>query len=132
MVRFTETASHWPRPAPRCNDDQSRRPSRTVPCFRWLPGMSIIRYAGGNDRIMDYSEAKLPNLDGYPDLSDPATIGCLLHLVREAWGDHNWAAYEVEPAGWVCVRDEAASPAECMFVGDSEAEALVAALEAAP
>ena len=22
-----------------------------------------------------------------PDLTDPATLGCLLHLVREAWGD---------------------------------------------
>ena len=25
--------------------------------------------------------------DFLPDLDDPATLGCLLHLVREAWGD---------------------------------------------
>lgn len=68
-----------------------------------------------------------------PDLSDPATLGCLLALVREAWGDpwaHTASSYQ---EGWVVC----ASQDRRIFAGyddglASEAEALVAALEAAP
>ena len=45
-----------------------------------------------------------------PDLTDPATLGCLLWLVREAWGDR----FSLTILG-----------------GSLSAEALVAALEAA-
>jgi len=62
-----------------------------------------------------------------PDLQDPATLGCLLALVREAYPD----AYTVPQfgGGW-----EVASPVDADVVGDglSEAEALVAALERSP
>jgi len=64
-----------------------------------------------------------------PDLTDSATLGCLLALVREAWdmttiyveanfgpNDVHWQAFTPDRA--VC--------------GNTEAEALVAALEAAP
>jgi hypothetical protein len=68
-----------------------------------------------------------------PDLTDPATLGCLLALVREAWGDDE--AYAIpwhdEDGGWtICVREAE----RCITVseGNTEAEALVAALEAAP
>jgi hypothetical protein len=78
--------------------------------------------------------------DALPDLSDAATLGCLLALVREAWGcavitspdyDHDedegcqgpnvigWRA--VETVRWVSVG-----------AGATEAEALVVALEGAP
>ena len=68
-----------------------------------------------------------------PDFSDPATVGCLLALVREAWGvplrvgegdksafDHTERAAYVEPLG---------GPD---FEADTLPAALVAALEAAP
>jgi hypothetical protein len=78
--------------------------------------------------------------DALPDLTDAATLGCLLALVREAWGcavsicpdyDHDddegcqgpnvvgWRA--VETVRWVSVG-----------AGATEAEALVVALEGAP
>lgn len=79
--------------------------------------------------------APLTRADLWPDFRDPATLGCLLALVREAWGDsdlhatghfiHVWGmqwfigdgfAYE---RGWRSVQS------------GSEIGALVAALEAA-
>lgn len=71
----------------------------------------------------------------WPDLTDPATLGCLLALTREAWGcstlhvfysesdevtysDSEWV-WQGEGANW-------------MDGFDTEIEALVAALEAAP
>lgn len=60
-----------------------------------------------------------------PDLSDPATLGCLLALVREAL-----------PGAWVLPDGDQwhAFRANMTWVssGATEAEALVAALEAAP
>jgi hypothetical protein len=61
----------------------------------------------------------------------PATLGCLLALVREAWGH---ALVQVSPmlpygAKWVCYINDAGDHA---FLAEAEAEALVAALEAAP
>jgi hypothetical protein len=66
-----------------------------------------------------------------PDLTDPATLGCLLALVREAWGD---------PGMFVRPRGSKMRPDWALFTGAnsdlvcaalSEAEALVAALERA-
>jgi hypothetical protein len=63
-----------------------------------------------------------------PDLSDPATVvGCLLALVREAWGDP--AAHAVPDGDWHVYGD---MPETEYGTGDTEAAALVAALEAAP
>jgi hypothetical protein len=70
-----------------------------------------------------------------PDLTDPATLGCLLALVREAWGDPyasvGTAGHDNGEEGWVVI---ACSPTSKWSFCDSktEAEALVAALEAAP
>ncbi len=62
-----------------------------------------------------------------PDVRDPATRGCVLELVREAWGDP--FMYLAPADGWYVgngARDGMAGG------GATEAEALVAALEAAP
>lgn len=79
---------------------------------------------------MDLREARAhhPTVHLLPDLSDPATVGCLLALVREA---HSLADVYVRPCPfmtrWVVMSDEVELAAS--FHG--EAAALVAALEAA-
>jgi hypothetical protein len=62
-----------------------------------------------------------------PDLQDPATLGCLLALVREAWGDSKTCARpDLEDDVWYVVTRSG------LAFAASEAEALVAALESAP
>lgn len=67
-----------------------------------------------------------------PDLRDPATLGCVLALVREAWGDLHMVARCDDRHGkvswWICRWGDLPRSREC----STEAEALVAALEAAP
>jgi len=73
-----------------------------------------------------------------PDLDDPATLGCLLALVREAWGSPHigllW--FEADDGLHVCsVTRERADLWESVRIvaeASTEAAALVAALEAAP
>jgi hypothetical protein len=71
-----------------------------------------------------------------PDLTEPATLGCLLHLVREAWESPDifmilpgsywrWSAPSSTPHWRFSARLE---QLDCY---QTEAEALVAALEAA-
>lgn len=65
-----------------------------------------------------------------PDLSDPATLGCLLALVQEAWnGDLLGVAFDYDSGDWV-VRLWNGSALTCGR-GATAAEALVTALEAA-
>jgi len=65
-----------------------------------------------------------------PDLTDPATLGCLLALVREAWGQ---GVYLLPDGGWYVkgARLQDGSTIGLGICATSEAEALVAALEAA-
>jgi hypothetical protein len=64
--------------------------------------------------------------ESYPDLSDPATIGCLLALVREATREPGFSVRMV--AGYWYADGNGLAVQAC----ETEAEALVAALEAAP
>jgi len=71
---------------------------RAVACrgWRWMPGMLTLPW---RDEFGDVShppwrlrtENWMPFADGHrgaiPDLTDPATRGCLLELAREAWRD---------------------------------------------
>jgi hypothetical protein len=77
--------------------------------------------------------------DGWlPDLSDDATCGCLLALAREAWGENRlvWVAPNRHPSdpdmvlGVVIYEDT--NGARWTFDEETEAESLIAALEAAP
>lgn len=93
--------------------EQTELAKRAVACkgFRWMPGMLAVRvrppvfFSEGADssRLVGRSyrvteirestvhcagEAFLTTLLNFaPDLSDPATLGCLLALVREAYND---------------------------------------------
>jgi hypothetical protein len=69
--------------------------------------------------------------DALPDLTDPATVGCLLALVRDAYADaritvvpRGARVWAVVYPGWLRMK--------AIAMGKTEAEALVAALEAAP
>jgi hypothetical protein len=46
-----------------------------------MPGILGHNNYGGNDRIMDQSEALQINADLTPDPDDPATAGCLLAML---------------------------------------------------
>ena len=119
--------------------DLARR-AVTCPGWRWMPGMRATwlddgrparRYGSPGETagwISDYSgkERSIFDADALPDLDDPATLGCLLALVREAWGDPTLCSTRWDD-GW---RIDARRALDSIR-GATEAEALVAALEAA-
>lgn len=113
-------------------EDNIALAKRLVACkgWRWMPGMADtwggrVREGDGIDRIK-----------ALPDLTDPATLGCLLALVREAWGDPTATTAATREAdgsrGWVADCWDTQSPLSGLGPFKYEAEALVAALEAAP
>lgn len=117
---------------------------RAVACkgWRWMPGM-LVRYGGGEawHRLTDGDGHGYPfrhcppnPREAWPDLTDPATLGCLLALVREAWSDPGvsvWYDRRVGLWAWMangCAHSVHRPSDEDGY--DTEAEALVAALEA--
>ena len=121
-------------------NDQTDLARRAVACqrWRWMPGMLAVEWAapgmgltGGRPMRVD---ADWQEVGVYlPDLTDPATLGCLLALVREAWGDPE-AHLALGGGGWVLMSGES-RVADVVYpspAGRTEAAALVAALEAAP
>ena len=109
--------------------------------WQWMPGMSLS-YGGfrvlcsvsnrehaiyGPDGEGDYEVIAADIYRMLPDLTDPATLGCVMALVREAYGGkvvitqgNGWWSVETDYYRWD--DDNTAS----------FQEALVAALEAAP
>jgi hypothetical protein len=138
------------------NEEQIALARRAVACrgWRWMPGMRA-RGCGDSgvvtnvwcdpdthqttDIYVSYDEecrSCLHTAPGYdqclPDLSDPATLGCLLALVRSAWRDRYasvWCdtQFSTWEDRWVYSAD---GTTKTGF--STEAEALVYALEAAP
>lgn len=129
---------------------------RAVACkhWRWMNGMLLLPHAEGceccEDRNFPRRAARLPSVFptevnvpevDLPDLSDPATLGCLLHLVQAAWNaarislcfsavtpnpERTW----VVPISYLTIREGMRN--EPSFYGRTQGEALVAALEVAP
>lgn len=117
-------------------DEMTLLAKRAVACkgWRWVPGMLAWRPDCPPVRLAAIEDAgnALQEHRWLPDLTDPATLGCLLALVREAWGASfhthfdNWP--DAEPV-WLAHTGSRSCPD---FRGDTEAEALVAALESVP
>lgn len=92
------------------------------------------RWFGVGQFCVDHPDAEHETMSGddlprtLPDLTDPATLGCLLAIVREAWGGDVLIVCPQHFAGkWVIDLPNGEVLSE-----RTEAEALVAALEAAP
>ncbi len=119
---------------------------RAVACkgWRWMQGMTSVW--GDDDgqpmrwlcRSSSYGHVMCGpcadghprhNLDALPDLTDPATLGCILRLVREAW--KRSTAFLYYYGGSWFFDPQQSGPTDHPS-GRTEAEALVAALEAAP
>lgn len=129
---------------------------RAVSCSRWLwmPGMLVL------GTTTDYSPAGTQEVSGkfivtsvadgkpyfnlevirdpVPDLSYPSVAGCILHMVRATWTGvpattaRHWSWFEPERRSkysWSC--SYSSGDGFYQSHGQSEVEALIAALEAA-
>jgi hypothetical protein len=113
---------------------------RAVACtgWRWMPGM-LAHFEHDGRRVRVGMPDAWASTTAVPDLTDPATLGCLLALVREAWGcvvvtspdydEDDEGCQEPTVVGWRAVETVRWMP---VGEGKTEAEALVVALEAAP
>lgn len=128
------------------NEELRELGRRAVACkgWRWMEGMQCrwqdidgspwweVRL---NDETGAWEVVRFGTYDGepihraaIPDLSDPATVGCLLALVREVWGDQGIHVILCQVTGLWAVRFGVCE----LPWRRTEAAALVAALEAAP
>ncbi len=104
---------------------------------RWVPGMqddegSMYVGCGNWAEIQDFAGFVFTggSENPIPDWGHPATLGCLLALVREAWGDDDiyfGSSLSFKRKRWSWVM----GGGDRIGQGDTEAEALLAALEAA-
>ena len=100
----------------------------------------LVRFNGGwiaadpvDERLVDLGKPWKWGEDVWPDFRCPSSVGAAMECVRHTWG-HDCIcvvcadphATEGEPV-WAVQLGE-----QCLAEGESEAEALVAALEAAP
>lgn len=117
---------------------------RAVACkhWRWIAGMQVRRW-DSRDKLWRMTHVSLSQQretfwlhEGWiPDLYDPATTGCFVSMLREVWVQPDLCAVierDGEHVGkWVVIWRGNAQVADRKWYGTLEAEALVAALEAA-
>ena len=109
--------------------------------WKWMRGMANqhgdrMLYAGvGNQwasmaEVFEFDNDEMGAL--IPDLTDPATLGCLLHLVREACGHLGFYATMPSRTGqFAAAYFDGQDFQRIGYPFSSEAEALVASLEQA-
>lgn len=136
------------------NEEMIDLSHRAVACksWRWVPGMRtdskfarVVAVDSDSDVPCAAEEGATNDdchavwLDGVPllpDLTDPATLGCLLSLAREAWVDPTASTAATREVGgtrgWIMDCWDPKSPLNGIGPFKSEAEAIIAALEAAP
>lgn len=130
------------------NEEMIDLSRRVILCtnWRWMPGMRtadamrVIHdetlFPGRPCAIREGSwidtAPPRPLRDALPDLTDGATLGCLLQIVRDAYGDPE-AHLVLGGGGWVLMSGESrvANVVYSKKASNTESEALVAALEAA-
>lgn len=124
-------------------DEELKIARALVKCsaWKWLPGM-LLRdltrskrgrvHKVGNDWVVYFginSESRYRcETVGYsvvPDITDPATLGCIVRLVRDARSAPSASTLKVS-TGWSVWSDKR------LGLGRTEAEALLRALQAAP
>jgi hypothetical protein len=111
--------------------------------WRWLPGMKTqdgrrVVFIQEEQALLISSSQQLgwfglgeADSEVLPDLTDSATRGCVLEIIREACGDHNlYCAYHKE--WWHVVWPEGSKSFVDTDYGKTEVEALIIALEALP
>jgi hypothetical protein len=147
------------------NDEAKAIGLRAMACkgWRWMPGVLLRHREYDNFRLRIGDERETPCMLGdlgplsragwtvgsdgeptgalltwahlWPDFRDPATLGCLLALVREAWGDPNLhtTGQFIHVCGmqWFMGNGFAYECGGPRVQSGSEIETLVAALEAA-
>jgi hypothetical protein len=109
-----------------------------------VTGVERNHWYGVTQHHDDYPDALHENESGgspesFPDFSDPATIGCLLHQAREAWNDKGLTVVgEFVPPfapSWRAMGGHlhgAGFQRLAMIGHDSEPAAILAAIAAAP
>ena len=120
-------------------DEQTVLSRRAVACPKWrlVPGMLThegrrVMQVWPDDLGIHWSHLLdnrvVRDADALPDLTDAATVGCLLALVRAAWGDPFLCPAADRETGWWL---DGYAAVDYLQSYRSEAEALVAALEGA-
>jgi hypothetical protein len=102
----------------------------------WAPGMRWLRWAPGTARHLQIAGRVPdgPDMHDYdrehvvPDFTDPATVGCLLAAVREVWACPTLFTRPTV-SGWTVMHGRGMG--KRLGDGPTEADALIAALEAA-
>ena len=122
---------------------------RAVACkhWRWMQGMAdaggriVVTLCDDGAPVWYDGETVTADDEGaapLPDLDDRATLGCLLALVRLAWGPTCSVVHVLDGNGWALITSGGALGLPELGKGHptkfhrTYAEGLVAALEAAP
>ena len=96
----------------------------------WATGMMVVSPTLGRYRLTEANQTR-PTSECGPDLTDEVTAACLPMVVRAAFDSPlSWCAYEPWCGQWAAHLYFGCG-GRC-FRGSTEAEAWIAALEAAP